>query len=494
MPVFIAAGVGNQGPPPLSDFGGFRYAVAMTDIRPRWSLHIVNASLLLGAGLIVFIFVATAGFNSLELSIELTDQRRALRDNLIEIQGVLSDLKDLETGQRGFLITGDDIYLEPYHASRRGLDQRYRLMRSRVDDKLPQPEAFWSHLDGLIERRLQIAEDNVRHRREGSFDAHRDLRQLNEGRVAMDGLRQDFAGLEQRHRDAIGAWNLQVVNLRAGTRATTLSAGILGAVLIAGGLFAFLREQRHRQAAEAALRAANADLELQVQARTAELQQAMDRARVFAARLDQGIEDERRRLAREVHDQLGQFFTGLKLLTRGWSERVPDDPALREQLGRLAGLLDEGVATARRIASELRPPMLDDLGLGAALTHYTARAVAPAGIVGQVTLAHDRELSADQANALFRIAQEALTNTLRHAGAHHVRVYDRRDNGNYLFRIEDDGAGFAPDTGRGEGLMGMEERARQAGGHLELANTETGGARVSVRLSLTQAKEAPCER
>ncbi len=222
----------------------------------------------------------------------------------------------------------------------------------------------------------------------------------------------------------------------------------------------------------------------------------MERVETFAVRQERAIEEERRRLAREVHDQLGQYFTGLKLMVRAWSDRFPDDPTTRENLRHFMEQLDTGVATARRIASELRPPMLDDLGLGAALGHYAPKLVASAGVTCDVTLSHDELLGRDQANALFRIAQEALTNIMRHANARTVKVYDRKtDDGDYLFCIDDDGAGFLPaaleDIGS-TGLMGMSERARLVGGRLELANAGTGGACVCVRLPLVGEKADQC--
>lgn len=445
----------------------------------RWPLLATNAILLLGGGLLLFIFLAFIQHAGLEQSIKTNDVRRALRENLFLIERVLSEIKDLETGQRGFLLTGEEAYLEPYQAVRENVVWHYAHLRTRVEERLPQDDAFWPAVDTQFNRRVEIVDEAIRLRRAGLFDLGRYKELLDQGKAAMDALRQAFASIEESHRDGIAALNTRIDDLRDQSRVTTVIVGALGTLLIAGGLAAFVREQRRRQAVEAGL-------EAQVAERTAELRQAIERIEVFASRLDRSIEDERRRLAREVHDQIGQFFTGLKLMARTWQNRFPDDPALQEQLGHFMAQLDEGVATARRIASELRPPLLDELGLGAALAHYAARAVTPAGLACEINLTHDHALGLDQASALFRIAQEALTNILRHANAQHVWIRDGFEDRIYMLCISDDGSGFTAAFKKNEGMLGMEERARLIGGQLEVRHGETPGARIYVRLPMAR--------
>jgi PAS domain S-box-containing protein len=224
---------------------------------------------------------------------------------------------------------------------------------------------------------------------------------------------------------------------------------------------ATIQDIRERQAATAALRKASEDL------------------RAFARKLDHDIESERRRLSREVHDQIGQIFTALKLkLLSGQSGTTLEQPAMSE----FDALLDEGISIARRIATDLRPAMLDDLGLGPALNQYARQFCKQAGLAVDLDLSREGQLTEAETNQLFRIAQEALTNVARHARASQVRVIAGPRDGGYVLSVEDDGIGTQVAVD-GLGMMGMRERAELIGATLEVGTSPLGGARLQVSLS-----------
>lgn len=217
-----------------------------------------------------------------------------------------------------------------------------------------------------------------------------------------------------------------------------------------------------------------------------DLRDARDNLRAFATKLDRDIESERRRLAREVHDQLGQIFTALKLQLMACPPGAPLDTAKSAQFDTL---LDEGIKVARRISADLRPPMLDDLGLGPALAHYGRLLGTQAGCDVAVDIQRDDRLGPECVNQLFRVAQEALTNVARHAGATRVRINGAVEDGHYLLTVDDDGRGLQPGRENGLGMLGMRERAALIGAQLETRVSPLGGMRLALRLPLIERED-----
>lgn len=212
------------------------------------------------------------------------------------------------------------------------------------------------------------------------------------------------------------------------------------------------------------------------------IDEARQRIASFAATQDRAIEQERRRVAREVHDQLGQVFTAIKLIVQS----VPHKAFPPDQEAALHQALEMGITSARRITAELRPPLLDDLGLAAALDHF-AREIARTGeLTCAVDILDQDRLCGPQALALFRIVQEATNNVLKHAGATRIAIEGHGDGEHYHLRIEDDGCGFDAARVRPDamGLINMRERARLMNGHCELAPGAAGGTVVRVSLPL----------
>jgi PAS domain S-box-containing protein len=227
---------------------------------------------------------------------------------------------------------------------------------------------------------------------------------------------------------------------------------------------------------------------------TEELARSAQQLAALTARLDQILETERARLSREIHDELGQLLTGVKMDLR-WAERrldqlFSDDRRVNPVLDRLAAageLADLVIGAIQRIAAELRPGALDTLGLGETLVQEGARYADRAGIACQVEIpAEAPPLAPEVATALFRIFQEALTNVSRHAHASRVEVALRAREGECQLEIRDNGRGgrldpTAPDA---LGLRGMVERARLVGAAVEFASTAGEGSTVSVRVPL----------
>ena len=197
-------------------------------------------------------------------------------------------------------------------------------------------------------------------------------------------------------------------------------------------------------------------------------------------------EDERRRLARELHDNLGQTLTGLRMRL----EKLPAGDDRDAAVEAASQALDD----VRSISRLLRPPVLDDLGLDAALKWLARRTAEDAGLPVRVTGSLDRRLDPDAETLLFRIAQEALTNVVKHAGATRAEVSFARVGDQFEMRISDNGAGFdvaAIDSeSAGIGLAAMRDRAALFGGELGIASAPGQGAAISVTLRLAPDGEA----
>jgi signal transduction histidine kinase len=214
---------------------------------------------------------------------------------------------------------------------------------------------------------------------------------------------------------------------------------------------------------------------------------------VLAAHLQTVREAESRRIARAVHDEVGQLLTGLKMDLR-WIEegleKIGDSPAgaLLDRLVGATQLVDETVIAVQRIAAELRPTILDQLGLFAALRHESLQFQQRAGIDCRFNGPEvEPTLSPDLATACYRIAQEALTNVARHAAATAVVIDLQVRPGDFLLEIRDNGRGIAPNAAKdinAHGLLGMQERARHHGGKVIIEPGTGGGTLVQASFPL----------
>jgi PAS domain S-box-containing protein len=200
-----------------------------------------------------------------------------------------------------------------------------------------------------------------------------------------------------------------------------------------------------------------------------------------ASRLEAAREDERRHIARELHDELGQLLTALKL-DLGWLQGQLSSP-LRRQTDAMSGLLDHTIKTVRRLATELRPQILDDLGLQAGLEWLAKQSCERKGLAFELRweLA-DSLVNDDARSALFRICQEALNNVIRHSQATRVNIELRRDPRHLTLVVQDDGVGFPPEDSlrTGLGLLGIQERIGLLGGTCVIDSEPNAGTRLVV--------------
>jgi len=220
------------------------------------------------------------------------------------------------------------------------------------------------------------------------------------------------------------------------------------------------------------------------------LHESREQLRALSVYLQYVREEERTRIAREVHDELGQALTGIKLDLAWLAARLPrSQRPMLEKVGDMSAHIDATIQAVRRIATELRPGILDDLGLVAALEWQANEFQGRTGITCRVTnsVGPDVQLDADLNTAFFRIYQETLTNVIRHASATRVDVHIAAQEDAVVLTVRDNGRGITPAEIRDRrsiGLLGMGERAALLGGKVDIKGSPGQGTEVTVRIPL----------
>lgn len=255
-----------------------------------------------------------------------------------------------------------------------------------------------------------------------------------------------------------------------------------------------------RKRARDLLQQANDELERRVAERTQALSGALAQLRELSAYLDRVREDERTRIAREIHDELGSLLIALKMDVNWLARRVEDRPSLHCKCHAMNTLIESAVDNVGRIITDLRPSVLDHQGLWAALEWQAQEFIDASELQCDWQLRIDPDVPApapEQAMAVFRIFQELLSNVGRHAQASAVRICIEASCETLCIEIADNGRGAARaafDSPRAYGVLGMRERAGHHGGRLEIDSTPGQGTRVRLVMPLAAAAAAAAEK
>jgi len=253
------------------------------------------------------------------------------------------------------------------------------------------------------------------------------------------------------------------------------------------------RDITERKKSELQRQQFNEELEEQVKRKTAELSRSYQDIRELASHLQDVREEERASIAREIHDELGQQLTGLKMDLSWIAKRkaVQDDIEAKQKSVIILNLLDTAIKTVRKIATDLRPSILDDLGLIAAIDWQSKEFRRRSGISTEfISTMPELRYSSGISIGLFRICQESLTNVARHAEASKIRIsLQEQDKDNILLKIEDNGKGFEVrqiGDKKTLGLLGMRERTLMMGGEFRIESGPGKGTTLFVTVPLTK--------
>jgi protein-histidine pros-kinase len=429
-----------------------------------------------GCTLVLALLIASTWQSSLgldTLSALHTQGERAKRLDRLKLQ-----LVDAETGVRGYLLTGETLYLEPYERTAAAIDDSVATLVADFSHTPHEGEtvAALRQLVGLKMTAMSVAVA----RRTLTDEKLDDL----VGKQLMDEIRAAIDGLAERLHERDRASLAQSMRRFEQTRLAVIALATAALVLLLVLFSSALRQLQLRAELAQLLRTENVRLDALVQTRTAELSR-------LASYLTNTREAEKARLARELHDELGALLTAAKMdagaVVRKLAAQAPAAlAALRPNLDRLVDTLTRGIALKRRIIDDLRPPLLQDLGLVAALRALTGEFNAAGDYRLDLELPDtEPALSPERALALFRIAQEALTNIRKHAHARTVKLALEIDAEGATLRIDDDGAGFdaAAAGSASHGLAGMRHRVQMFAGRLDVASAPGTGTRISARIA-----------
>ncbi len=403
-------------------------------------------------------------------------QQQAVR--VEHLDSLLIQLMDAESAVRAYLLSANRAHLEPYEKSRTTIGSTLEDIHRDLGALSSNDEAL-ADLSGLVAIKLRSLDQAVERGQAGEETRIQGKRYTDRIRERILGLK---AGLAAEAQDSFERSTRHVERTRW---VVGIQAGAALALLVAL-FFVVERQFKLREQLAALLHSENQRLDALVQERTDELSD-------LASYLTNARESEKARLARELHDELGALLTAAKMET-GWITRQlagPAGEASRERLARLENLLDSGIALKRRIIDGLRPPLLEELGLVNSL-HILVQEFTEGEGNPELQLdlpTEDLMLAPTTSLAVFRIAQEALTNIRKHAAARRVRLAMRVQKGRLELAVEDDGKGFQTGWGRGRhhGLAGMKHRVQMCAGEFALTSQPGAGTRLKVSIPLPGA-------
>lgn len=429
---------------------------------------------------IALITINEVGSRSSVNALERMEQKQNMRNSVTQL---LQSMLDAETGNRGYLLTGDERYLEPYERAIATVNSNLDQLRGLVAASPPDLSEF-AILSRQISRKLSEMDLSVRLRRQGNEDAWKFVLSTDVGLENMQAVRE--------HAQTLIAYaSSEIKSSQEQIRLSLLLSRLGISLVCVVGLLAFYLYLRQTQALQkstdreqASLEAERSRLEELVKARTETLSELADH-------LQQVREEERGHLARELHDELGALLTAAKLDVARLKSRVTNEgPEVAERLKHLSETLNGVIALKRRIIEDLRPSSLSNLGLTAAIEILTREFAERAGLdvqanIEPVTLPDTTQLT------IYRMVQESLNNIAKYADAKQVLVTVHNYPTHVAVQIRDDGVGFdVSEVSRGShGLLGMRHRVESAGGRLTITSEKAVGSQVTAVIPV--ASELP---
>lgn len=420
------------------------------------------------------IFISEGSYSQ---STATLDSLTAMGAARTQIQMLERSMLDAETGQRGFLLTHRKEYLQPYEKALLRIDEAYRHLDAYYGEDTESRDLL-KRLHELTETKLSELALTLQLDEKGNGQAGTEILLTDIGREKMDAVRAVCAELL--------AYQTQNVTARRAELFRSLMLGRIGVAFLSLisliALFFYLRQslalKLQQQELQRVVQLERDRLEVEVIQRTTELTQ-------LAQHLQTAREDERQRLARDLHDDLGSLLTSAKLDAARIRSRLSSQgqSETMELLAHLVGTLNSGIALGRRIIEDLRPSSLSNLGLVAALDILVREYADHSGVevhcdLEPVNLRISAELM------VYRLVQEAITNITKYARASHVWVRLVTHDGMVEITVRDDGVGFDASSKptSAHGLVGMRFRVEAEGGTLRLVSAPGQGTRIQARI------------
>ena len=424
----------------------------------------------------ILIFINEASFHESTAAAANIEEAQQTRE---AINQLLQRMLDAETGSRGYLLTGDPRYLEPYNSATADISQNLDVLRQLFIPYRNELAEF-GVMSRHISRKLAEMDLSVRMRKEGNEDAWKFVLTTDVGKEHMEAIRVQSSKLAASSIRKMELGQAQIKKTLQLSRigvATMALAGLLAFYMYLLQTKALLASGRREQES---LQRERDLLEKQVRERTATLAE-------LATHLQNVREDERGHLARELHDELGALLTAAKLdVARLRSRLAGNLPEAAERLAHLTSTLNSGIALKRRIVEDLRPSSLSHLGLVASL-EILAREFEERSGLSITTDLESVELGGSAQLTVYRLVQESLTNIAKYAAASQAEISLHNFDRYISVEVKDNGKGFRVESvgPTSHGLAGMRHRVEAAGGRLTVTSTEGSGTRISAVLPKT---------
>ncbi len=446
----------------------------------RW--YIALPPLLLVGFLVGLFFLAAAGqsrLNRADVRVHDSEVRGQALDDFLAL------IIDAESEQRGYLLTGDEALLHAYVAAAARIEPALdELSASYAPGSASRTEV--DQLRILSRRKLAGLQDSLGRYRRQAAGTGTDAGPPDLGRDTTAAILASLAVLRRQEGAELAAATARSQADLHLSRWITISGALLniGLVLLATWLVYGDMRRRARQAAD--LRDQKQALARQVSERTRELT-------ALSTHLQEVSEQEKSALSRELHDELGGLLVAARMDLSWLQQRLPtSDPAIEQRFKRIHESLSAGVDLKRRVVEELRPTLLDNMGLFAALRWQFKESCRRAGLKCTETIPEvELNISPDAAIGVFRVAQEALTNIMKHAAARSADLTVRLHDDMFELQISDDGGGIAPtrlQTNQSHGLASMRHRIAALGGTWEIQGGAAGGTLVTARIPLSSMR------
>jgi signal transduction histidine kinase len=456
----------------------------VTPRRVRWFAAVppkVLLALVLTAVVSVFVLAVS------ELSAARVNQTRNDAERLGLVVTAIALIRDsvahAESAQRGFMLTQDRRYLRPFTDAAEGAQRGFVEVASLTQGHA-EPSLRAQTLVKLARQKLDEMRLTITYEEQGRREQAMAMMQTGLGVQIMEELVKVADAFQNDQRRELTQRQAEIGKALVQQRIAVGVVVFINLAFLAVLANMMIRQFTQRETHRAELEALAARLEQQVATRTAELSS-------LSAHLQASSEREKSRLARDLHDELGGILTSAKI-DSAWLEghAKTADPDALQRIRRLSRVLDEAVDLKRRVIENLRPSLLDHLGLAAALDWHVKDTCGKAGLKCMLELPdHDVVVDPDVAIAIFRLAQEALTNAIKYARASELKVSLTRDDSQWRLLVADNGVGITGFRGDqlSHGLAGMRQRALSHGGRFDLRTAPGQGTRIEAVFPLRSA-------
>lgn len=399
-----------------------------------------------------------------------------------ELAALRSRISEVESAQRGYLLTGNPRYLEPIDKALRDLpviNGRLRSLAQGDDQSL----ALIGELEEIRGAKVAEMTTSIELMRIGNREQAFAMLRTGEGRKMMDQFRERSQVLHEVLQDRLTKLGADQMRSLTFSRYAFAALSVLTFLLILLVIRLFIADAIRREEARFEEEHERRRLEVIIQDRTRQLSR-------LTTHLQNVSEQEKADLARDLHDELGGLLTAAKM-DLAWLQgrSMTLEPEFREKLDVLMDTLTESMQLKRRVVENLRPALLDHFGLPTALQAYFDETCKRAGLHCTTTIPEEfDQIPQELAIALFRVGQESLTNIIRHAKAKNVVLNFEVSADRYEIRIDDDGQGMDPDVVRtSHGLSGMRHRVESLHGTFDIDSSEGKGTRIRIRVPRAEA-------